>query len=145
MNGEGTMAAGMQHTVGMPEQEKPTQVYAAATANVVIAARKLIAAAFSGSSAMLSKGISLAQLTGSVVPDAVAAMTIGGILCLVAIFLAIETHALLLGESADPEIVSEIRRIVATDPNVASAHQPLTMHFGPAEILLNMTVDFRPG
>jgi len=90
-------------------------------------------------------GVSLEQMTGSVVPDAVAAMIIGGILCVVSVLLAIETHALLLGESADPEIVSEIHKIIEADRNVANVHHPLTMHFGPDEVLLNIAVEFRSG
>src|SRR5262245_892792 len=33
---------------------------------------------------------------------------------------------------------------VEEDPLVEHAHQPLTMHFGPNEILINMAVQFRP-
>src|SRR5215813_638221 len=84
-------------------------------------------------------------MTGNVVPGAIAAMVIGGILCVVAVLLAIETHALLLGESADPEIVLEIHQIIGADRNVANAHRPLTMHFGPNEILVNIAVEFRSG
>jgi len=90
-------------------------------------------------------GILLEQTTRSVVPDGVAAMIIGGILCVVAGLLAVETHALLLGESADPEIVKGILKIIENDPNVANAHTPLTMHFGPNEILVNIGVEFRSG
>jgi divalent metal cation (Fe/Co/Zn/Cd) transporter len=49
-----------------------------------------------------------------------------------------------MGESADPEIVREIVKIVNSNPNVSNAHQPLTMHFGPDEILVNMSVEFQP-
>src|SRR5262245_26085038 len=45
--------------------EKPTQVYAAAAANVVIAVSKLVAAAITGSSAMLSEGIHSIADTGN--------------------------------------------------------------------------------
>jgi len=89
-------------------------------------------------------GILLQQILNSVIPDAIASIIIGGILGVVAALLAIETHALLLGESADPEIVSEIVHIVRTNPYVIKAHTPLTMHFGPNDILVNMTVEFRP-
>ena len=95
--------------------------------------------------AVAAVGIALTQLYKSVVADAVAAILIGGILCTVAALLAIETKALLLGESADPEIVAEITRIVGDHPLVYEGHRPLTMHFGPDEILVNMVVEFRPG
>src|SRR5215813_12124768 len=48
----------------MAEGERPTQVYAAA-ANLVIAVSKLIAAAVTGSSAMLSEGIHSTADTGN--------------------------------------------------------------------------------
>jgi len=90
-------------------------------------------------------GIWLEQHLHSPVPDAIAAMLIGIILCGVAVMMGFETKALLLGESADTQTVDEIRRIVNRDPLVAHAHSPLTMHFAPNEILLNMVVDFNDG
>jgi hypothetical protein len=58
------------------------------------------------------------------------------ILASVAILMAIETQALLLGESADPEIVGEILSMIQKDESVDHAHPALTMHFGPNEILV---------
>lgn len=95
--------------------------------------------------AVAAIGIFVEQMTGSTIPDAVAAIIIGFILAAVAVLMAVETHALLLGESADPEIVSGILKIVQKDPIVVNAHRPLTMHFGPNEIVVNMTVEFRSG
>jgi len=57
--------------------------------------------------------------------------------------MAVETKALLLGESADPRILSEVQRIAQRDPSVIRVEQPLTMHLGPREVLLNMAVQFR--
>ena len=89
-------------------------------------------------------GIVLQQILHSATPDAIASIVVGGILGTVAAFMAIETHALILGESADPEIVAGIVNIVRKNPNVLVVHTPLTMHFGPDEILVNMAVEFRP-
>jgi cation diffusion facilitator family transporter len=89
-------------------------------------------------------GIGLEQLMHSPVPDAIAAIVIGIILCIVAILMGYETKALLLGESADREVIEEIRRIVSTDAIVVAARPPLTMHFAPNEILVNMEVEFDP-
>jgi cation diffusion facilitator family transporter len=93
--------------------------------------------------AVAAAGIVIGQIFRSTTPDAVAAIAIGGILCCVAVALAIETKALLVGESADPEIVSGIMKIVTSDPIVVRAQPPLTMHLGPADILVNMAVEFR--
>jgi cation diffusion facilitator family transporter len=95
--------------------------------------------------AVAAAGIWLEQRLETPVPDAIAAILIGVILCAVAMLMGFETKALLLGESADIETVEEIRRIVNQDPLVAQAHTPLTMHFAPNEILLNMAVDFNSG
>jgi cation diffusion facilitator family transporter len=90
-------------------------------------------------------GIWLAGMFRSPIPDATAAIVIGVILAAVAVLMGFETKALLLGESADPEIVEEIRRIASQDPLIAKAQSPLTMHFAPNQILVNMVVEFKNG
>jgi cation diffusion facilitator family transporter len=95
--------------------------------------------------AVAAVGVFLEQLLQSVVPDAISAMVIGGILGFVAILLARETKALLLGESADPSVLLHIWQIAKNDPDVAAAEPPLTMHLGPSEILVNMVIQFRQG
>jgi divalent metal cation (Fe/Co/Zn/Cd) transporter len=93
--------------------------------------------------AVAAGGIWLERQLHTPVPDAIASILIGVILCIVAVMMGFETKALLLGESADRETVEEIRRIVSRDPIVARAQPPLTMHFAPNEILLNMVVEFK--
>ena len=77
--------------------------------------------------------------------DGVASCLIGLILASVALALAYESRGLLIGESASPELVSNIRRLAAKDPAVAAVHSPMTMHLGPEDVLLNLEVEFRPG
>jgi len=77
--------------------------------------------------------------------DAAASIVIGVILCVVALTLVYETRGLLIGESANPEIVASIRDIVEQDPAIRAARTPLTMHLGPVDILLNLDVEFEPG
>lgn len=48
-----------------------------------------------------------------------------------------------MGESADRATVASIRRLAESDPSVERAGRPLTVHFGPNEILLNLDVQFR--
>ncbi len=88
-------------------------------------------------------GIWLSRLTGSHIPDAIASMLIGGVLCTVAVLLTRESKALLIGESADPAMVRCIRELLRAHPAVEDAGVPLTMHFGPKEVLVNVDVRFR--
>ncbi len=76
--------------------------------------------------------------------DGAASIVIGLILGAMGVFLAAESKGLLVGEGADPEIVTSIRAIAATDPAVVHVYRPLTMYFGPDQILLNVEVAFRP-
>jgi len=89
-------------------------------------------------------GVLLSQLTGSPIFDGVASMLIGLTLASVSAFLAFESRSLLIGETADPAVVAGIREIAAEDSDVAIVGRPLTMHFGPSEVLLNLDVRFRP-
>lgn len=76
--------------------------------------------------------------------DGAASIVIGLIQAAVALLLAYETRGLLVGESADPEVVRRIRDLARADPAVADILAPLTMHFGPEEVLLNIDIQFRP-
>ncbi len=75
--------------------------------------------------------------------DGGASILIGLILAAVALFLAFESRGLLVGESADQDLVRSVREVAAADAAVQRVHDPLTMHFGPREILLNLDVEFR--
>lgn len=77
--------------------------------------------------------------------DAAASLLIGVILAGVAVILALDTRRLLIGETARPEIVRSIRRIVEEDPSTERVGNPLTMHLGPEGILVNLDVQFRRG
>ncbi len=90
-------------------------------------------------------GISLGQWLDLPVLDGVASVVIGVILALTAAVLAFETKALLIGEAASPEVVARIRRIVSAQKTVQRANEILTMHLGPTDALVNLSVDFRDG
>ena len=87
-------------------------------------------------------GIFLGHLWKTPVPDGVASILIGVLLAVVSTFLIGQSRRLLLGESVDPEILESIRAIVAADPAVVGVKDPLTMHLGPEEVLLNLEIDF---
>jgi len=89
-------------------------------------------------------GVFLGHELGKAYFDGLAALMIGAILVVVAVFLIYESKGLLMGESADSEEVRRIRALAAGDPAVGAVRELLTMHLGPDEVLLNMGVEFRP-
>ena len=103
---------------------------------------------FEDSAAMLGLlvafvGVALSQLTGILVFDGIASLIIGLILGGTAIWLAIETKSLLIGEAASQAVIAGIRRIVSDQPEVNCVNKLLTMHMGPDFVLLNISIDFR--
>ena len=88
-------------------------------------------------------GIALGQALDMPVLDGVASLAIGGILASVAWFLAYEMKGLLIGEAADPEVLAQVRRILTAHQAVLRTNEVLTMHLGPREVLLNLSVDFK--
>jgi len=90
-------------------------------------------------------GVWLAQVTGNAIFDGIASILIGLILGGTAIWLAIETKGLLIGERANREVVDSIRRIAASFDEVETVNELLTMHMGPEYILVNISIRFRRG
>ena len=74
--------------------------------------------------------------------DGIASILIGAILAGTAGFLAYECLGLLTGESADPEVRESIIRIAMAEPSVEQLNEALTMHFGPHDILVALSLDF---
>ena len=87
-------------------------------------------------------GVTLTHLTGNVYYDGAASILIGLILIGTAIWLARETKGLLIGESADPQIVQGIEEMVQGNPIVEGINEILTMHMGPDFILVTLSADF---
>lgn len=87
-------------------------------------------------------GVFLAQVTGILWFDGLASVIIGLILGSTAIWLAIETKGLLIGESANSEVNQEIYQIAASYPGIEHVNEVLTLHMGPGFILVNISIDF---
>ena len=105
---------------------------------------------FEDSAAMLGLsvaflGILLSQVTANPLFDGLASVIIGLILGATAIWLAVETKGLLIGEAASREVITGIRETAAGSPCVEKVNEVLTMHMGPEFILVNISVDFRDG
>ena len=88
-------------------------------------------------------GILISQLTGNSYWDAGASIVIGLILGGTAAWLAYETKRLLIGESANVEVVRGIRAILEKCCEIDHINEILTMHIGPEYILVNISVDFK--
>ncbi|HEX2867799.1 MAG TPA: cation diffusion facilitator family transporter [Ignavibacteriales bacterium] len=74
--------------------------------------------------------------------DGTASILIGCVLTVAALFLAFESKQLLIGESAEGEVVRKIKEITNSDPSVKETNKILTMHIGPDQVLLNMEIQF---
>lgn len=82
------------------------------------------------------------QLFGWESADGAASIAIGVLLMLVALLLVSESRALLVGEGADRATLRRIRQLALADPAVERAGYPMTMYFGPHNVLLTMDIQF---
>ena len=90
-------------------------------------------------------GLAVGQILAIPELDGAASVVIGLILAVTALLLAIECKGLLLGEATHPEVIADIRRLVADHPAILTTNEILTMHMGPEDVLLNLSVDFADG
>lgn len=88
-------------------------------------------------------GLALAEITGNPRWDAVGSITIGVLLVVIAIILAIEMKGLLIGESASDADLDSINRALASSEQVLSVIHMRTMHLGPDQLLVAAKVDFK--
>jgi cation diffusion facilitator family transporter len=87
-------------------------------------------------------GISLSLLTHDPRWDGVASIVIGLALAAVAYVLARESKDLLIGEAADPAIVAAVNAVIDGRPEVSGVNEITTIHIGPENIFLGLSVDF---
>ncbi len=90
--------------------------------------------------ALLALGVT--ALTGSPVADAVGSIVIGLLLCVIGLLLAVDTHGLLIGESAPPELSERALAEARATPGVEAVTQLITLQLGPSSILLALKVRF---
>jgi divalent metal cation (Fe/Co/Zn/Cd) transporter len=81
-------------------------------------------------------GVGLAVITDNGRFDAMGAMAVGLLLIVIAIFLAIEMTAMLVGESALPEDVAAIKAALESSDGVLRVIHLRTLHVGPDELLV---------
>lgn len=86
----------------------------------------------------------LAAVTGNSVYDAIGSICIGVVLLVISVFIAMRVRSLLVGRSADPEIVAAIDSIIAVQPGIEKAFNVITIQFGP-DTMLAAKVRVTPG
>jgi cation diffusion facilitator family transporter len=77
--------------------------------------------------------------------DGIASIAIGLVLAAVAVFLARESKALLIGERADRATREAIVAVTTADPAVEAVNSLFTVHLGPQQVVAALSVDFRDG
>lgn len=81
-------------------------------------------------------GVSMATITGNGAWDGLGAMSVGVLLVVIAIFLAMEMASMLVGESALPEEQRAITEALDEADGVVGIVHLRTLHLGPDEILV---------
>ncbi|TZG29527.1 cation diffusion facilitator family transporter [Sphingomonas montanisoli] len=87
-------------------------------------------------------GITASLVTGDARFDGVASVVIGIALATVAFVLARESKDLLIGEPADPVMVEAVGKAINGRPEVTGVNEVTTIHIGPDNIFLGLSVDF---
>ncbi len=92
--------------------------------------------------------LTLAEITGNPVYDALGSICIGAILIVISVFIAWRIGSLLVGRSAEPDIQNAIAEIIAEQDDVEFVFNIITMQFGPDTMLAakikmrsDMTID----
>ncbi|HEX6706973.1 MAG TPA: cation diffusion facilitator family transporter [Albitalea sp.] len=87
--------------------------------------------------------IALSMVTGNPMWDAVGSIAIGVLLVIVAILVGVEVKALLVGQSADPLVLAEMRAHLQAEPLVAQLYNLLTQQLG-SEVLVAVKARMTP-
>jgi cation diffusion facilitator family transporter len=87
--------------------------------------------------------IALAMITGNPMWDAVGSISIGVLLVLVAILVGIEVKALLIGQSAEPQVLARLRAHIEAQPEVAQVYSLITQQLG-SEIMVAVKARMQP-
>lgn len=74
--------------------------------------------------------------------DGMASIAIGIILAVTAGLLAFETKGLLIGESAAPEMVADVKELIKDVKGVDRLNEIRSLHRGPNDVLLALSIDF---
>lgn len=87
--------------------------------------------------------VAFSAWTGSSLPDAVGSVLIGLLLMGIGTLLMFETHSLLIGEGATPEMQRAVLDVTRETAGVEDVRQLITQHVGPSALMVAMKVRFR--
>jgi cation diffusion facilitator family transporter len=87
--------------------------------------------------------VGLAMLTGNPMWDAIGSIGVGVLLVAVAVLVGIEVKALLVGQSAAPELVREMRAHLTAQPEVAQVYSLLSQQLG-GDVMVAVKAQMRP-
>ena len=87
--------------------------------------------------------IGLAMLTGNPMWDALGSISIGVLLILVAVLVGVEVKALLVGQSAEPQVLARIRAHLQAQPQVAQLYNVITQQLG-SDIMVAVKARMHP-
>jgi cation diffusion facilitator family transporter len=85
--------------------------------------------------ALALAAVLVAVATGNPLFDALGSMAVGALLVVVAVLLAIEIKAMIIGESAEPRLHAAIRAYLQQRPEVAETYNLLTFQLGEGVML----------
>jgi cation diffusion facilitator family transporter len=86
--------------------------------------------------------VALTVVTGNPLFDAIGTVAIGVLLIVVAVFIAIEVKALLIGQSVDPELRERIEAFIAARPEVVRVFRLITLQLGP-DVMVSVKAEMR--
>jgi cation diffusion facilitator family transporter len=84
----------------------------------------------------------LAAVTGNPLWDAIGTITIGALLIVVAVFVAIEVKAMLIGQSVDPARQKQMREFLDARPEITQVISLITLQLGN-EVLVSVQAHMR--
>lgn len=80
------------------------------------------------------------MITGDPLFDACGSIAIGALLIVIAVFVAIEVAALLIGQSAEPDVVAAIDAFIAGRPSVLRVFSLITLQLG-SDIMVSVKAE----
>ena len=85
-----------------------------------------------------------AWITGNALFDALGSIAIGTLLVAIAIALAVEVKALLVGQGVEPEVRREMQTFLAAEPSIERVIDILTLHMGE-DVMVAVKAKLRSG